>query len=189
MADLPSWRGSFKRAWCLFESRDIPLPINPAYRPNVELWRNRTTPFWKHADLVPLAADRSDSEDGDEETPRREESPTPRDPEVPEDEDGERDEVADLEWENDAATFEEEMRHVIADMRHFADGLEHQVQFRDPRMLAIVKKKGAGMLRLMDACFDKEDRLNNTRRQAPRTWENSEAMFYRPVPRVRERNT
>ncbi|KAJ7223375.1 hypothetical protein GGX14DRAFT_351851 [Mycena pura] len=74
-------------------------------------------------------------------------------------------------------------------MKRFTAGLEHQVQFRDRRMMETIERRGGGFLRLMDACIDKEDRNTNNRAVAPRTWENSDAMFYRPLPRVAERNT
>jgi hypothetical protein len=67
----------------------------------------------------------------------------------------------------------------------FVQGLRHQVQFRDQRMLNALEREGAGFLRLARACMGKEKRLQSTRGgETPATWEKSTitAMFYRVRP-------
>ncbi|KAJ7190318.1 hypothetical protein GGX14DRAFT_408093 [Mycena pura] len=70
-----------------------------------------------------------------------------------------------------------------------ANSGDYRVCVRKRRMMETIEQRGGGFLRLMDACIEKEDRNTNNRAVAPRTWENSDAMFYRPLPRVAERNT
>ncbi|KAF7297058.1 SWIM-type domain-containing protein [Mycena indigotica] len=107
-----------------------------------EVQRQRTTPFWQHPDLVPV--------DGDGQTPDVTQEEGPRDWEVPDDEDDEgplgagpyAETEADREFEASAATFEAEFDDEIALLESFVAGLKHQRQFRDPKMLEVLRKKG-----------------------------------------------
>ncbi|KAJ7221329.1 hypothetical protein GGX14DRAFT_353383, partial [Mycena pura] len=148
--------------------------------------RNRTTPFWKHSELIPLeaevpAANGADS-DGDEDCWDGEMLP-PDDEDLPENDD--------IEWETRAATYDEIMHKRIKQLKRMTAGLEHQLQFRDQRFADTLERKGASgsFFRLVEACLNKKDRATNNRVVAPRTWESSDAMFYRPLPRVADRNT
>ncbi|KAJ7048676.1 hypothetical protein C8F01DRAFT_1276477 [Mycena amicta] len=225
LADLPSWRQSFKHDWRALETRDISLRVTDVYRPDVKKWvcscpayrisrflickhlvqavkhvptqffrqvqRNRTTPFWEHPTLVPLdgaaPSDTGDSDSDNELPGRRDDESTPRDLAVPDDEDD--DDELEEEWVRGTVTYEDQMRRKIEKLKRFTAGLEYQLQFRDQRMLDTLNKKDGGFMRVVDACLNKEDRANNNNRQAPRTWENADAMFYRPIPRVADRNT
>ncbi|KAJ7212560.1 hypothetical protein GGX14DRAFT_361451 [Mycena pura] len=116
--------------------------------------------------------------DGDED--RWDDETLPRDTEVPDDEDlPDRD---DIEWETRAATYDEVMHKRIEQLKRITAGLEHQLQFRDQRFADTLEQKGGSFFRLAEACLDKEDRATNNRAIAPRTWESSDAMFYRPLP-------
>ncbi|KAF7305187.1 SWIM-type domain-containing protein [Mycena kentingensis (nom. inval.)] len=143
-----------------------------------EAKRNRTTPFWKHPKLIPLG-------DG-----QRLEKAYRRDWEVPENEDGQRfEDEQELEWEADGAAFDKGLDARIDQLEHAIAMMRHQKQFKDPRLLAALNRNGASLFRFLEACEKKEQRATNNRGAPVRTWENGDAMFYRPRPRVADRNT
>ncbi|KAF7314814.1 SWIM-type domain-containing protein [Mycena kentingensis (nom. inval.)] len=140
-----------------------------------EVQRNRTAPFWKHPRLVPRAEtdggdesededpwddpsgsgrilDEDDEEDGDEDLQREAERMAAR-----------REAEQEREWAEGTVSFGDEMQTLISKFKRFTAGLEHQVQFRDHRFLQTVRRQGGGLLRMMDACMEKEDRANNNR--------------------------
>ena len=63
----------------------------------------------------------------------------------------------------------------------FVNGLKHQVQFRDQRMLNTLQREGVAFFHLAKACIEKERRMNSTRGAPVSMWEKStsSAMFYR----------
>jgi hypothetical protein len=87
-------------------------------------------------------------------------------------------------WSQGKLTIQERYRTHIALLREFCDGLDHQIQFADPRMLEALEREGASMLRLAKSCLSREHRLNSTRGGRPGTWERetSTAIFYRSRP-------
>ncbi|EAU90664.2 hypothetical protein CC1G_03933 [Coprinopsis cinerea okayama7 len=150
-----------------------------------EVKRARTTPFWSHSTLIPLASDDIDSEPCDDGQPEPNEC---NDEEVRSVYSDESD--IDEELENfvpmpgGGATFEEAMHEKIKLIRDFADGLEYQIQFRDDRLLHTLERQGAAFLRLALECLEKEKRMRATRGPNPLTWDSSttNAMFYRSRP-------
>jgi len=66
-----------------------------------------------------------------------------------------------------------------------------QIQYSDPRWLSTLGRECAGFTRLYRILADVESRFNSTRSDAPTTWDpkTSKAMFYRPRPPARERET
>lgn len=212
--ELSSWRKDFKKIWRKLEKTPITMPVNDAYRPNVEKWictcpffvtsrfllckhliqsmhrvppvffletqRYREPPFWRHkslkllevadaeAALKPVEGGGEDDEDENEAHNNNEEDE--------EDED-------DLTYElgHNGETFEEAMMAEIDLISEFVNGLKHQVQFRDQRMLNTLQREGAAFFRLAKACMEKERRMNSTRGAPVSMWEKStsSAMFYR----------
>ncbi|KAF7300749.1 SWIM-type domain-containing protein [Mycena kentingensis (nom. inval.)] len=155
-----------------------------------EAQRNRTTPFWKHRHLIPLAAEGAADEDDDDRWAPAGEY-LPRDLEVPDDEDrpvfdGDDEEE---QWQADAAEFDATLDRRIAELERATAMLRHQRQFKDPRFLAALERNGAAFFRFTGACAEKEDRARNNRGQPVRTWEDGDAMFYRPRPRVADEGT
>nr|GAT46378.1 predicted protein [Mycena chlorophos] len=221
IAELASWRGTFRSSWRELENRGVSDRVDDTYRPDVKRWvcscpafltsrflickhlirlvkvvptrffrevqRQRTVPFWRHPDLMPV-----DDEDQD---PVPQPQQLPRDPEVPDDEDEISEPyvetAADRAFEESAATFEAEFDAEIERLERFTEGLKYQRQFRDRRMLDMVQKKGSSFLRLAQACLSKEAAAQDNRREMPRTWDAqmADAMYYRPRPRDADRNT
>jgi hypothetical protein len=70
----------------------------------------------------------------------------------------------------DNGTFRERMTTRSKTLRDFCDGLEHQLQFEDQRMLAAVEREGAAFCRCADNCLRRERRFNSTRSTSPMTW-------------------
>ncbi|KAJ7577132.1 hypothetical protein C8J56DRAFT_1007246 [Mycena floridula] len=189
--ELASWRKAFKREWRCCETVAIELPINEQYQPNPHLWtfrrvtplfflevkRSRTTPFWRHKDLVPLSP-----ADGEGAVVTAENCDVPIDERVG-DEDEDSDDEAD--FQATQKTFLESMQDRISTLKSFADGLEYQLQFNDNRMLTTLEREGAALFRLAGNCLDREKRFNSSRHLAPATYERatSNAMFWRPRPR------
>ncbi|KAF7290614.1 SWIM-type domain-containing protein [Mycena indigotica] len=158
-----------------------------------EVKRRHTVPFWQHPALIPL----HDGNDGPAlQAPG---ANLPQDLDVPEDEDEDDDQepsvyietAADREFDASAATFEAEFDREIQRMEEFLAGLKYQKQFRDRRMLDTLQKKGSGFFRLAQACLVKERKAQSTSGQAAQTWDPqlADAMYYRPRPRVAERDT
>ena len=88
-------------------------------------------------------------------------------------------------------TFEEAMTAEINLISEFVNGLKHQLQFRDQRMLNTLQREGAAFFRVAKACMEKERRMNSTRGGSVSTWEKStgSAMFYHTRPTVVDQNT
>ncbi|KAK1235050.1 hypothetical protein PQX77_001735, partial [Marasmius sp. AFHP31] len=88
-------------------------------------------------------------------------------------------------------TYCEEMEHLIRNLKSFTSGLEYQVQFRDKRFLTNLQRQGAGFLRIMGSCLEKEIRQNRDGGPPTGTWsaEMAPAMYYRTQPRRGEEET
>ncbi|KAF8896787.1 hypothetical protein CPB84DRAFT_1848149 [Gymnopilus junonius] len=105
-------------------------------------------------------------------------------------EDDEEDEAEDLDWVGnvvdleDGCTFEEAMNEELDFIMDFLAGLRFQVQFRDHRMLAALKRKGRGFRNLGAACLGKEKRLKSQADGTLSTWDKSmiASMFYQARP-------
>ncbi|KAF7305110.1 SWIM-type domain-containing protein [Mycena kentingensis (nom. inval.)] len=153
-----------------------------------EVQRRRTIPFWQHPTLIPLVpSSGGGAPPGDD---------GPRDWETPEDEDDGIMEPyletqADRDFDASAATFEAEFDAEVALIEEFVAGLKHQRRFRDPKMLEMLRKRGAGFLKLGRTCIAKEKAANDNRARPVRTWDKdyADAMYYRPRPREEERET
>ena len=153
----------------------------------LEVTRQRTTPFWKHAALKLLDSNTSESTtNGNDEGIQRVEEGDENEPEEgsegvgDDDDDDDDDEWAEMPLEVERQTFEESFNQKIVTMGEFLEGLKYQVQFRDHRMLKALEREGRSFLRLAEACLTKE----KSRGPAPTTWgkSTSMAMFYRPRP-------
>lgn len=109
---------------------------------------------------------------------------------IPSDDDDDDDDLLDV-GSKIVQTFEESMKEKIAILREFLGGLEYQVQFRDGRMLQVLKRDGTALFRMAKACLSKERRMQSTRGETPTTWEQStsSAMFYRSRPARSDSNT
>ncbi|KAF8524259.1 hypothetical protein BU17DRAFT_42877, partial [Hysterangium stoloniferum] len=79
-----------------------------------------------------------------------------------EDEDGDNGRLVDMQTK-DELTFEEAMNAEIDLILDFTDGLKHQIQFRDQRMLNSLQHEGASFLHFAKACIEKERRMNSNR--------------------------
>lgn len=53
-------------------------------------------------------------------------------------------------------SFEERFREHIQTLRDFCDGLEYQIQFKDPGMLEVFEKEGDSFLRFARRCLAQE---------------------------------
>jgi len=62
-------------------------------------------------------------------------------------------------------TYEEAMNENITKIGNFLEGLRYQVQFRDRRMLQVLEREGGSLLRLADACLNKERRMQSGNHQ------------------------
>lgn len=80
--------------------------------------------------------------------------------------------------------YEEVMQGKIQLLRDFCDGLEYQIQFRDPNFLETLERDGSKLFNLARNCLSREKRANSSREASPTTWERSTAntMFYRSRP-------
>jgi hypothetical protein len=161
-------------------------PVPPLFF--VEAKRNRTTPFWHHPSLVPLDAGPDEQTEGNVPIASTEES------RIDDGGDESDDELIDTAhgWTAaDNGTFRERMTTRIKMLRDFCDGLEHQLQFEDQRMLAAVEREGAAFFRFADNCLSRERRFNSTRSTSPTTWEKTttSAMYYRSRPRLSDVDT
>ena len=89
-------------------------------------------------------------------------------------------------YQHDGRTFEEVLMDEIKLIEEFTAGLKHQAQFQDGRLLNALQQESAGFLQFVEACMDKERRMNSMRSPTPSTWEKStsSAMFYRARPTV-----
>jgi hypothetical protein len=160
-----------------------------------EVKRNRTTPFWRHKQLIPL--------DDKPDTSVVEYEPSPSmsdDPGLHERAEMQRDEEA-YELDDDIVdteigmfdgrTVRERLSQHIGILRDFADGLDYQLQFNDHRMLDSLEREGATFIRFARTCLECERRMNSTRGSSPTTWEKGSAstMFYRTRPPRRDCNT
>lgn len=85
-------------------------------------------------------------------------------------------------------TFKEQLRARIRLLADLTEGLRHQEQFTDPRMLASLEREGASLFRLAENCLDRERRFNSTRVAAPATYEagTANAMYWRSRPPRRD---
>jgi len=130
-----------------------------------------STSFLPHHD-IPRGSTRSNDEDNDS---------------VDDEEQDISEEMVDMElaMARNSQTYQERLLEYIQLLRDFCYGLEYQLQFNDPRMLAVVEKDGAGMLVLAQNCLNREKRLNSTRGDPPATWEKgmSNALYFRSRPR------
>jgi hypothetical protein len=166
-------------------------PVPPHFF--LEVNRNRTTPFWTHKTLIPLENDPPMSAD----TPTPHTSPDTGSLASESDSDDEQDvddSLIDMGTNTDSTerlTFRERLLKHIHLLQDFCGGLEFQLQFSDQRMLQVLEREGAGMLRLAENCLDRERRFNTTRGDAPTTWEKAtlNAMFYRPRPQLSDSHT
>ena len=127
--------------------------------------RNRTTPFWTHKTLIPLK------------NPLLMSTDTPTPPQHTSEDTsslaGESDDELDMtdslintETNNNSTehlTIHEHLLKHIHLLQDFCNGLKYQLQFNDARMLQVVEREGAGMLRLAENCLNRERRLNTTR--------------------------
>ncbi|KAJ7215800.1 hypothetical protein GGX14DRAFT_359213 [Mycena pura] len=106
------------------------------------------------------------------------------DGEAPDDEDDDLiiEAEADEAWAARTATFDEELGDIIKTLKEFTLGLEHQMQFKERRMVDSIQRHGGGFLKLAQQCLEKERRANTNRGAAPKTWENTSTMFYYPRP-------
>lgn len=145
--------------------------------------RNRTTPFWKHADLVPLTEEVPDEPDNAVAVAASF-AEMRHDPDIPDDEDDDFLDDDEPAWLASTATFEAEIDHDIALLEDFVAGLKHQRQFKDFRVVEAVRRQGAGMLRLAEALQKKEKnvQINGGRRQNTWSSETSSVMFFHPRP-------
>jgi hypothetical protein len=106
----------------------------------LEVKRNRTTPFWKHDQLVPLDQSEADNPEC-EPTLSTSEQQMERDEVANEGSDGDEGEESDEDVVDTARdmiggkTFGERMTEHVRLLRDFADGLEYQLQFNDHQML------------------------------------------------------
>ncbi|KAJ7586328.1 hypothetical protein C8J56DRAFT_787434, partial [Mycena floridula] len=151
----------------------------------LEVRRQRTAPFWKHKDLVPLnpptpaditwAAREALADPIETEDPLQPATNNQH----PGDDDDSDDET---DFRTSQKTFMESMNDRIALLRSFTDGLEYQ--FNDPRFLATLEREGNKLFRLAENCLDRERRINSAREEAPATYERgtSNAMLWRPRP-------
>lgn len=160
----------------------------------LEVKRYRNTPFWRHGALKPQ------DESSGEETETSAASGRGADEynDDVEDDGGENDDDSEeedgdnaFETHHNGHTFEETIGDEIDLILNFAKGLQHQVQYRDQRMLNTLQREGASFLRLARACMEKERRTNSTRSSTVATWEKStsSAMFYRARPTVVDQRT
>lgn len=197
--ELSSWRKGFKSEWKKLAKAPISLPLNDAYRPDpqkmvctcpylaisrfllckhivqsvqpvppvffLEIKRQRTAPIWAHPQLKPLNAPVTLTH----EALARDTEFGPAD--EGEDDDDEDDDLVDTGGDAGNQTFEEAMKDKIHTLKEFASGLEHQIQFRDQRMLQAVEREGASLFRMARACLSKERRMQSTRGDLPSTWE------------------
>lgn len=207
--ELSCWRKGFKKIWQKLEKTPITIPLNDAYKTNVQKWICTCPSFavsrflvCKHLiqsiHHVPaiffLEAKRyrespfwrhSSLKPLDESHAEGLQNPGPaendeNDEGTDNDDNGEeRDDGA--ETCQDGCTFEEIMLAEIDLIESFAKGLRYQIQFRDQRMLNTLQREGTSFLRLAKMCVDKERRMNSTRSPTVSTWEKatSAAMFYR----------
>ncbi|KAJ7595291.1 hypothetical protein C8J56DRAFT_1001634 [Mycena floridula] len=157
--ELASWRKAFKREWrlrfliCKHLVQGV-RRVTPLFF--LEVKRSRTTPFWRHKDLVPLSP--ADGEGAV--VTAAENCDVPIDKRVG-DEDEDSDDEAD--FQATQKTFLESMRDQISTLKSFADGLEYQLQFNDNRMLTTLEREGAALFCLAGNCLDREKRFNSSR--------------------------
>ncbi|KAJ7197581.1 hypothetical protein GGX14DRAFT_374847 [Mycena pura] len=148
--------------------------------------RSRTTPFWKHPDLISLSTDTTRTADTAEDPTNADmdASAAQHDGEAPDDEDDDLiiEAETDEAWAARTATFDEELGDIIKTLKEFTLGLEHQMQFKERRMVDSIQRHGGGFLKLAQQCLEKERRANTNRGAAPKTWENTSTMFYYPRP-------
>ena len=177
-------------------------PVDPKFF--LEVTRNRSVPFWSHSSLKPLTGtteghlvdEDSDGDDRKVDMYSRHNLANFQvvNSSLESGDDDENDEFVDT-WENggnvDKQTCKEEMEKNVRLIRDFADGLEYQVQFQDPRFLRTLEKEGARFLKLARDCLSRERRMNSSRVASPATWESSTSigLFYRSRPPRRDRNT
>ncbi|KAG1824250.1 hypothetical protein DFJ58DRAFT_672829 [Suillus subalutaceus] len=157
----------------------------------LEVQRNRTLPFWSHPSLVSLHDSLPPNstvleqmlqysmraeEDTHENTTGVEGNIFDR-----EDEEAEDEFVDTAAGWMDTRTFQERFEAHIKNLRDFCDGLQHQIQFNNHRMLHVIEREGASFIRLMENCLGRERRENSSRQRSLTTWEKeiSNAMFYR----------
>ncbi|KAK7438927.1 hypothetical protein VKT23_009430 [Stygiomarasmius scandens] len=161
-----------------------------------DVTRNRTSPIWSHPSLKPkhqLEAETSNDglSNSTPSSPILPSSSLPSSPTLPtrdlgidsDDEDG--DSTMRIPTSLQSSTFEQRMSRFITPVRNFLDGLEYQTQFRDSRMLEVVEREGARLLRLAEDCLAVEARENHNRGERTRTWDSvrANAMYYRSRPR------
>jgi hypothetical protein len=161
-------------------------PVPPAFF--WEVRRRRTRPFWKHRSLIPLNPEDAPLVEVVELEPAGDEA-VKVDSEISWQLGLGTDADSDSEDEDNSfivsnKTFQERMTERIQLLNDFAKGLEHQIQFNDTRFLNTLEREGAAFFRLAGNCLDREKRANDTRMDAPRTYERqtSNAMFWRPRP-------
>ena len=159
----------------------------------LEADRYREPPFWRHPSLRPLDSEEIAAGIADTDTRDHAVGDDVDDVDGGEGDDEEENDDDDLDeiWQHDGRTFEEEMEAEIEVILDFAKGLQHQLQFRDRRMLNTLKREGGSFLRLARACLGREKRMNTTRGPTVSTWEKStsSAMFYRARPARVDRST
>jgi hypothetical protein len=159
----------------------------------IEAERRRTAPFWKHPVLQPLGEHTTITTLDPHEDPDLLLSNLFEDLAFGESvsrtyEDEDDDLVPSYGPNNQSlATFEANYTQDLQLIRDFAAGLEYQLQFRDSRWLEALQREGASFLRLARTCMLKETRRGET----ATTWDRelASAMFYRPRPRLSDRDT
>ena len=169
-----------------------PQPIPSLQTPRSSSSARPTSPFWQHPGLVPLESSCADTPTCTTVTTAEKDNPLSSQP-VDDDEGGEReasddegadDDIVDTrtgDWATDRGqTFRERLLDDIATIRAFADGLEHQEQFGDWRMLEELEHTGARFLRMARTCLSRERRMNTTRRSSPTTWERGASSATEP---------
>ncbi|KAJ7211667.1 hypothetical protein GGX14DRAFT_90042 [Mycena pura] len=153
-----------------------------------EVQRNRTAPFWKHPDLIPLTREVPDQPDHSAAVAVAMEDLRPIcNEEVPDDEDEEFEEE-DTAWAANAAAFTENLQRRITQLKEFTAALEYQAQFKEHRMLETLERQGAGLSRLADEVSAKEKNANLPRGPRANTWGKGNTMFFHPRPPRRDEN-
>ncbi|KAK1216777.1 hypothetical protein PQX77_001906 [Marasmius sp. AFHP31] len=158
--------------------------VNPVFFWEVQ--RNRAAPWYTHSSLRPL-------------DPSLTISPTPTSPDpdnraTDEYEDADTaDRIEDDDSSDDDGGFGPSEPTIALSqraklLRDFADGLEFQEQFFDPRLAKALEKNGKLLFKMAEECLRKEKLLNSTRSARPLTWDSalSQAMFWRARPAERD---
>ena len=138
----------------------------------LEVERNRTAPFWKHPDLLPLECSADNTADLD--IPQEMEG-------VGDDEEGSDDGFEERLHEESVQTMDTRLETTAQLLEKFASLLRAQIQYADMRFFAEQEKQLARAVGFMEDCLEVE-RLENSRiLDKPTTWGmKSTTMYLRP---------